>query len=83
MDKRKKQFDVTAASLVDLKAELYRKQEAFKQEKLVKDTGAPLKPKPTNKKSSIWNKQNEGVSDRAEKDVEQKTEEENTLDKSK
>ncbi|KAK1158475.1 coiled-coil domain-containing protein 174-like [Acipenser oxyrinchus oxyrinchus] len=83
MDKRKKQFDVTAASLVDLKAELYRKQEAFKQEKLVKDTGAPLKPKPTNKKSCIWNKQNEGVSDRAEKDVEQKTEEENTLDKSK
>ncbi|MBN3302064.1 CC174 protein, partial [Amia calva] len=69
--------------LVDLKAELYRKQEAFKHEKLVKDAGAPLKTKVTNKKPTIWSKQNEGVTSRAQKDVEQTSEEENTLDKAK
>ncbi|KAF0873430.1 CC174 protein, partial [Crocuta crocuta] len=69
--------------LVDLKAELFRKQEEFKQEKLLKDSGVLGKPKTTNKKPSIWSKQNVGVSNRAEKDVEQKTEEQKTLDKSR
>ncbi|XP_044512804.1 coiled-coil domain-containing protein 174 [Gracilinanus agilis] len=83
MDRRKKPLDVTASSLVDLKAELFRKQEEFKQEKLLKDAGVPGKPKSANKKPSIWNKQNAGVSERAEKDAEQKSEEQKTLDKSR
>ncbi|XP_062977476.1 coiled-coil domain-containing protein 174 isoform X2 [Elgaria multicarinata webbii] len=83
MDRKKKPLDVTVSSLVDLKAELFRKQEEFKREKLLKDAGAPVKPKATNKKPSIWIKQNKGVSDRAEKDAEQKIEEQQTLDKSR
>lgn len=83
MDRKKKPLDVTASSLVDLKAELFRKQEEFKQEKLLKDSGVFGKPKTTNKKPSIWNKQNTGVSNRAEKDAEQKLEEQKTLDKAR
>ncbi|KAL1790270.1 coiled-coil domain-containing protein 174 [Sigmodon hispidus] len=83
MDRKKKPLDVTASSLVDLKAELFRKQEEFKQEKLLKDSGVFGKPKTTNKKPSIWTKQNSGVSSRAEKDAEQKLEEQKTLDKAR
>ncbi|XP_006206837.1 coiled-coil domain-containing protein 174 [Vicugna pacos] len=83
MDRRKKPLDVTASSLVDLKAELFRKQEEFKQEKLLKDSGVLGKPKTTNKKPSIWSKQNAGVSNRAEKDAEQKIEEQKTLDRAR
>lgn len=83
MDRKKKPLDVTASSLVDLKAELFRKQEEFKQEKLLKDSGVFGKPKTSNKKPSIWSKQNAGVSSRAEKDAEQKLEEQKTLDKSR
>ncbi|XP_012513916.1 PREDICTED: coiled-coil domain-containing protein 174 [Propithecus coquereli] len=83
MDRRKKPLDVTASSLVDLKAELFRKQEEFKQEKLLKDAGVFGKPKTTNKKPSVWSKQNTGVSHRAEKDAEQKIEEQKTLDKAR
>ncbi|XP_037379496.1 coiled-coil domain-containing protein 174 [Talpa occidentalis] len=83
MDRRKKPLDVTASSLVDLKAELFRKQEEFKQEKLLKDSGVLGKPKTANKKPSIWSKQNAGVSNRAEKDAEQKIEEQKTLDKAR
>ncbi|KAM6162362.1 LOW QUALITY PROTEIN: coiled-coil domain-containing protein 174 [Erethizon dorsatum] len=81
MDRRKKPLDVTASSLADLKAELFRKQEEFKQEKLLKDSGVLGKPKTANKKPSIWSKQNAGVSNRAKKDAEQKVEELKTLDK--
>ncbi|GLD64400.1 coiled-coil domain-containing protein 174 [Lates japonicus] len=84
MDKKKKPFDVTASSLVDLKAELYRKQEQFKQEKLGQENaGAGFKPKSKVKKPSVWNKQNAGVSARAEKDAEQLAEEQRSLDTSK
>ncbi|XP_075406191.1 coiled-coil domain-containing protein 174 [Tenrec ecaudatus] len=83
MDRRKKPLEVTASSLVDLKAELFRKQEEFKQEKLLKDSGVSGKPKSTNKKPNIWSKQNAGVSNRAEKDAEQKLEEQQTLDKAR
>ncbi|NXX39562.1 CC174 protein, partial [Tricholaema leucomelas] len=83
MDRRKKPLDVAASSLVDLKAELFRKQEEFKKEKLLKDSGIFAKPKTSIKKPSVWNKQNTGVANRAEKDVEQKAEEENMLDKSR
>ncbi|NXL84498.1 CC174 protein, partial [Alectura lathami] len=83
MDRRKKPLDVAASSLVDLKAELFRKQEEFKKEKLLKDAGIFAKPRPAHKKPSIWNKQNTGVAKRAEKDVEQKAEEDQTLDESR
>uniref|UniRef100_A0A8C6YGK8 Coiled-coil domain containing 174 n=1 Tax=Naja naja TaxID=35670 RepID=A0A8C6YGK8_NAJNA len=83
MDRKKKPLDITVGSLVDLKAELFRKQEEFKKEKLLKDAGVHVKPKTVNKKPTIWTKQNKGVSDRAEKDAEQKIEEKQTLDKSR
>lgn len=82
MDK-KKLLDVTAASLVDLKAELFRKQEEFKHEKLSKDAGGASKPRAAPKKPSIWSKQNSGVTARAERDVEEKTEEDDSLEKSR
>ncbi|NWR42902.1 CC174 protein, partial [Regulus satrapa] len=83
MDRRKKPLDVAAYSLVDLKAELFRKQEEFKKEKLLKDAGVFAKPRTSNKKPSIWSKQNTGVGNRAAKDVEQKAEEQDILDKSR
>ncbi|KAM3915182.1 coiled-coil domain-containing protein 174 [Leptodactylus fuscus] len=83
MDKKKKLLDVTAASLVDLKAELFRKQEEFKHEKLVKAAGGVPKPRAVPKKPSIWNKQNVGVAARAERDAEEKTEEDDSLEKSR
>uniref|UniRef100_A0A8C5QLS1 Coiled-coil domain containing 174 n=1 Tax=Leptobrachium leishanense TaxID=445787 RepID=A0A8C5QLS1_9ANUR len=83
MDRRKKALEVTAASLVDLKAELYRKQEEFKQEKLHKEAGGSSQPRAATKKPSIWVKQNAGVAARAEKDVEAAAEEEDTLGKSR
>ncbi|XP_032927844.1 coiled-coil domain-containing protein 174 isoform X2 [Catharus ustulatus] len=83
MDRRKKPLDVAASSLVDLKAELFRKQEEFKKEKLLKDAGGFAKPRTSNKKPSIWTRQNTGVVNRAAKDVEEKAEEQDILDKSR
>ncbi|KAM4720906.1 coiled-coil domain-containing protein 174 [Rhinophrynus dorsalis] len=83
MDKKKKVLEVTASSLVDLKAELFRKQEEFKQEKLSKEAGVPLKPRAATKKPNVFSKQNAGVVARSEKDVEEKIEEDLTLDKSR
>ncbi|XP_003973249.1 coiled-coil domain-containing protein 174 [Takifugu rubripes] len=84
MDKKKKPFVVTASSLVDLKAELYRKQEQFKHDKLGQENeGASLTSKSKIKKPNVWSKQNAGVSARAEKDSELLAEEEINLDKSK
>lgn len=81
MDK-KKPFSVTASSLVDLKAELYRKQEQFKHEKLAQESGTAafkVKEKVASKKPSVWSKQNVGVSVRAQKDAEQLAEEQDSL----
>ncbi|KAM7402030.1 hypothetical protein PAMP_017304 [Pampus punctatissimus] len=83
MNTKKKPFDVTASSLVDLKAELYRKQEQFKKDKLGQDAGAEIKSKSKFKKPNIWSKQNAGVSARAEKDAEQLAEEQSSLDTAK
>ncbi|KAG8435896.1 hypothetical protein GDO86_007115, partial [Hymenochirus boettgeri] len=80
---RKKPLEVTGASLVSLKAELFRKQEEFKKEKLSKESGVGSKPRTTNKKPSVFSKQNAGVAGRAEQDVEEKIEEVNALDKSR
>ncbi|XP_057700850.1 coiled-coil domain-containing protein 174 [Corythoichthys intestinalis] len=84
MDKRKRPFDVTASSLVDLKAELYRKQEQFKQQRLGQEnTSTGHKPKPKVKKPNVFVKQNTGVSARAEKDAEQLAEEQKNLETSR
>ncbi|XP_075687946.1 coiled-coil domain-containing protein 174 [Rhinoderma darwinii] len=83
MDKKKKLLGATAASLVDLKAELFRKQEEFKHEKLSKVAGGVPKPREAPKKPNIWSKQNAGVTARAERDVEEKTEEDDSLAKSR
>ncbi|XP_061746605.1 coiled-coil domain-containing protein 174 isoform X2 [Nerophis ophidion] len=80
MDKKKKPFDVTASSLVDLKAELYRKQEQFKQERLGQEHTGYKAPKVKVKKPNVWNKQNSGVSARADKDAEQLAEEQQSID---
>uniref|UniRef100_A0A3Q2QFR8 Coiled-coil domain containing 174 n=1 Tax=Fundulus heteroclitus TaxID=8078 RepID=A0A3Q2QFR8_FUNHE len=81
MDKKKKTLEVAASSLVDLKAELYRKQEQFKQEKLGQETPeAGLKIKFNSKKPNIWSKPNAGVTARAAKDAEQLAEEQVNLD---
>lgn len=80
MDK-KKPFTVTASSLVDLKAELYRKQEQFKQERLAQESGTAafkVNEKVATKKPSVWSKQNTGVSVRAQKDAEQLAEEQDS-----
>ncbi|XP_074813704.1 coiled-coil domain-containing protein 174 isoform X2 [Natator depressus] len=81
--KAQQQLSCLQQELVDLKAELFRKQEEFKKEKLLKDAGVSVKPQTTSKKPSIWNKQNTGVSSRAEKDIEQKIEEDQTLEKAR
>ncbi|MEQ2171172.1 hypothetical protein GOODEAATRI_007962, partial [Goodea atripinnis] len=66
--------------LVDLKAELFRKQEQFKREKLGQENAeAGLKTKFPSKKPNIWSKQNAGVSSRAAKDAEQLAEEQVNL----
>lgn len=66
---------------MDLKAELYRKQEQFKREKIGQENAeAGLKTKVTSKKPNIWTKQNAGVSARAAKDAEQLAEEQVSLD---
>ncbi|KAM9813469.1 coiled-coil domain-containing protein 174 [Neosynchiropus ocellatus] len=84
MDRRKKAFDVTASSLVDLKAELYRKQEQFKQDRLgQQNADTTFKAKSKIKKPTVWTKQNPGVSARSEKDAEQLAEEKSSLDSSR
>ncbi|KAM4588257.1 coiled-coil domain-containing protein 174 [Odontesthes bonariensis] len=84
MDKKKKPLNVAASSLVDLKAELYRKQEQFKREKLGQENAdGGLKAKVTAKKPNIWSKPNAGVSARAAKDAEQLAEEQISLDTAK
>ncbi|KAK5612058.1 hypothetical protein CRENBAI_000723 [Crenichthys baileyi] len=81
MEKKKKLLEVAASSLVDLKAELFRKQEQFKREKLGQENAeAGLKTKFPSKKPNIWSKQNAGVSSRAAKDAEQLAEEQVNLD---
>ncbi|KAG7283214.1 hypothetical protein CRUP_004956 [Coryphaenoides rupestris] len=84
MDKKKNPFKVTASSLVDLKAELYRKQDQFKRDQLGQGSAGPAtKTKVTVKKPNVWSKQNAGVSERQQKDVEPASEETTRLDNSR
>lgn len=83
MDK-KPALKVTASSLVDLKAELYRKQEQFKRDQLGQGSQAPgTTTKGNVKKPNVWSKPNAGVAERQQKDVEQASEEEPSLEKSR
>ncbi|XP_033635570.1 coiled-coil domain-containing protein 174-like [Asterias rubens] len=77
-----KKIEVNSSSLVGLKAELFRKQEALRKERLQQNS-TTVKAKPVPKKASIWTKKNAGVQSRAEKDKVLTAEEENALDKSR
>ncbi|XP_035686447.1 coiled-coil domain-containing protein 174-like isoform X2 [Branchiostoma floridae] len=81
MDAKGKAIRVNAASIVDLKAELIRKQGEFKKEKLQPSTTA--KPKVSSKKGGIFNKSNAGVAERSQRDVEQQAEDRKNHDKSR
>ncbi|KAL4232504.1 hypothetical protein ACF0H5_007196 [Mactra antiquata] len=77
--------NIQSASLIDLKAELFRKQEEFKAQKLQNQSSGFVKGKVSagNKKPSLFNKKNAGVSQRAEKDYTEKVEEENVFERSR
>ncbi|XP_078000847.1 coiled-coil domain-containing protein 174-like [Glandiceps talaboti] len=77
-----KKMHINASSLVDLKAELFRKQEQFKKEKLENRNVVKSKHS-TTKKPSVWNKQNTGVEKRALKDKEEAIEAANSLAQSR
>ncbi|XP_022291209.2 coiled-coil domain-containing protein 174-like isoform X2 [Crassostrea virginica] len=72
-----------SSSLIDLKAELFRKQEEFKKQKLQNQNASVIRGKTIEKKATIWSKKNKGVSDRNSKDLEQKIEEANDFEKSR
>ncbi|KAK6168915.1 hypothetical protein SNE40_020071 [Patella caerulea] len=70
---------LNSSSMVDLKAELFRKQEEYNKRKLATKDGDYIKGKVSDsnkKKGSLFSKQNKGVLERAEKDREVKIEEE-------
>ncbi|BFZ09689.1 hypothetical protein BsWGS_12728 [Bradybaena similaris] len=67
------------SSMVDLKAELFRKQEEFKRQKAAGSSFVRV-PKPEkNNKGGIWNQQNAGVLARAKKDEASRTSEEDDV----
>ncbi|XP_050392698.2 coiled-coil domain-containing protein 174 [Patella vulgata] len=70
---------LNSSSMVDLKAELFRKQEEYNKRKLATKDGDYIKGKVSDsnkKKGSLFSKQNKGVLERAERDREVKIEEE-------
>lgn len=78
-----KRIEVNASSLLDLKAELIRKQEEYRKSKLA--NGNVQRPKPAVKKPNIWSKQNTGVAERGKADLhyEETPEEQDALKKSR
>ncbi|KAL8591818.1 hypothetical protein ACOMHN_047078 [Nucella lapillus] len=73
------------SSMIDLKAELFRKQEEYKQLK-AENSSEFLKGVKSNKISKgdkIWSQKNAGVLQRASRDLEQKQEEDNVMDRSR
>ncbi|KAL5010164.1 hypothetical protein ScPMuIL_012469 [Solemya velum] len=73
------------SSIINLKAELLRKQEEFKKQKLENQHASYVKVNPSERtqKMSIFDRQNTGVLLRAQADFEAKVEEEDDLLKSK
>ncbi|RUS14246.1 hypothetical protein BC938DRAFT_477451 [Jimgerdemannia flammicorona] len=64
-------INVSASSAVDLKAELLKSQEIFNREKANGKTVSPAARKPEKvpiNKSTVWQRQNKGVGQRADKD---------------
>ncbi|XP_052810069.1 coiled-coil domain-containing protein 174-like [Mya arenaria] len=82
--------EVSSSSMVELKAELFRKQEEYRQQKLTSIGAAStglgfIKGKHTApiKKPGLFSKRNAGVSERAARDVEERQEEEDVFDKAR
>ncbi|XP_071478123.1 coiled-coil domain-containing protein 174-like [Diadema antillarum] len=79
-------INVNVSSLVDLKAELFKKQEQLKRDRLQTQqqggsSASTTRARPAeSKKPSIWSKKNAGVKARAEKDLEKLEEERNELE---
>uniref|UniRef100_UPI00359006F9 coiled-coil domain-containing protein 174 n=1 Tax=Myxine glutinosa TaxID=7769 RepID=UPI00359006F9 len=81
MDKKKKIYEVNASSLVDLKAELFRKQQEFQQQRNTETPAVNLAPriaKPNTRKAK-----NPGVQQRIERDTQENIEEDLTIEKAK
>ncbi|XP_076466374.1 uncharacterized protein LOC143297779 [Babylonia areolata] len=75
----------TNSSMIDLKAELFRKQEEYKQLK-AQNTSDYVKGVKTNKQckgDKIWSKKNAGVLQRAGRDLAEKEEEDNVMERSR
>ncbi|PIK42840.1 putative coiled-coil domain-containing protein [Apostichopus japonicus] len=81
MDKKRK-IAVNSSSLVGLKAELLRKQEEFKREKLGRASSS-IKPSLSSKPGSIWSKKKKQAKGHVERDVEELQKERDELDKSR
>ncbi|XP_061193538.1 coiled-coil domain-containing protein 174-like [Saccostrea echinata] len=75
--------DVNSSSIIDLKAELFRKQEEFKKQQLQNKNASTIKGKSVEKKASVWSKKNKGVLERSSKDLEEKIEEANQYERSR
>ncbi|KAJ4446796.1 hypothetical protein ANN_13494 [Periplaneta americana] len=75
-------IDVIGLMLVSLKAELSRKQEEVNKAK-AQAQAHYIRPLPQPKKQTVWTKQNAGVSERGEKDIEEQVEEDDVLKKSR
>ncbi|ESO85019.1 hypothetical protein LOTGIDRAFT_236038 [Lottia gigantea] len=80
---------LSSASMIDLKAELFRKQEEYKKKKaeILSTSEGYIKGKVedsgSKKKTNIWSKKNKGVLERAQRDFEIKAEEEDVNEKSR
>ncbi|XP_067675051.1 coiled-coil domain-containing protein 174-like [Haliotis asinina] len=82
MEKSSKTGNMNASSMIDLKAELYRKHEEFKQ--LKNTTGTLIKGRTQEKtKPDLFSRKNKGVLERAQRDLEEKVEEEDVLVRSR
>ncbi|ESN95361.1 hypothetical protein HELRODRAFT_193569 [Helobdella robusta] len=76
-----KEMNISGDSMMQLKAELIKKQDEFKRLKL-ENSSRPIKKRKIETKSSV-EKKNVGVDKRSQKDLEEKLEELNTFQKSK
>lgn len=75
-----KKINISSSSILGLKAELARKQEEVKLGK----SRVNFTPRSNqSEKRSLWNKKNEGVLERANRDIEEKQEEDNACEKSR
>uniref|UniRef100_A0A8C4N757 Uncharacterized protein n=1 Tax=Eptatretus burgeri TaxID=7764 RepID=A0A8C4N757_EPTBU len=83
MDKKKKIYEVNASSLVDLKAELFRKQQQFQQQRPSETPVVILAPQTAAKKPNTRKEKNPRVQQRAERDTQEDIEEEMTIEKAK